>query len=131
MKKLLSFALCAFVLLTALCGCKGDTVYGLSTGSYVLQDTDVPLKPTVSFNTKDKTFTFSYDALSSYLSHGNFEISNGKIIAQTSDGKYTYIFKVIDNEKICFVEKGSSKIIMTPQDTPPSVTEGAEFIFKN
>ncbi len=132
LKKLLSIVFCVLIPLTALCACKDDTVYGISSGAYVLQsETDTPINPTISFDIKDKTFSFTYDPLSSYLSYGSFEITNGKIKAKTDDGKYTYIFKIIDNDKICFVEKGSSKITMTPQSTPPSVSDGAKFIIKN
>lgn len=132
LKKLLSIIFCILIPLTALCACKDDTVYGISSGAYVLQsETDTPIKPTVSFNTDDNTFTFHYDPLSSYLSHGSFEVANSKITAHTDDDKYTYIFKIVDNDTVCFVENGSSEIAMTPQDNPPTVTDGAEFKFEN
>ena len=88
--------------------------------------------PSIDFDLENNTFTFNYDPLSSYLAHGTFRISGGKVIAETDDGKYTYIFEITDNDTLTFIQKGSSEIEIT--DAPdsfriPRVFDGAEFKF--
>lgn len=87
---------------------------------------DLYCTPAVTLNYKDKTFSFSYDVFSSYLSYGTFSEENGKITAVTDDGWYTYIFEVKDEDTIAFVGAGSSAIIMTEGE--PVIKDGSEFI---
>ncbi|MDD3369870.1 MAG: hypothetical protein PHP50_13490 [Lachnospiraceae bacterium] len=63
--------------------------------------------PSISFDTKEKTFVFSYDFLSSYSNYGTYLIQDDEVIATTSDGKYTYTFKIVDDDTISFVEEKS------------------------
>lgn len=129
MKKVVIFLLIISVLMLSFCSCN-KTPYGLSEGIYKAKISDeCALAPTVSFDMQNYTFTFSYDPFSSYLAVGEYEIKNGKVIAETTDGNYTYIFKIIDNDTIAFIEKGSSDIKMTVEGEKPTVTDGTEFIF--
>lgn len=129
MKKFVIFLLIILGIIFSFCSCD-KAVYGLSEGVYkAKQENDDVLTPYVTFDMQNSTFTFSYDPLSSYLSVGKYEIKNGKVTAKTDDGKYTYIFEIIDNDTIAFVEKGSSDIKMTVEDEKSSVVDGTEFIF--
>jgi hypothetical protein len=112
-----------------LSGC-AKTVYGVSEGIYVMQGTqDETPKPAITFNVEERTFSFTYDVLSSYLPCGSWDIEDEKIVAKTDDGKYTYIYEVVDNNTIRFIQKGSSPITTVEGDTP--VTDGAEFTFED
>ena len=128
MKKALWFLIISVLVIVPLCGCGDNAHYGLSEGTYTASvSEEVPFPPRVTFNLSDDTFTFSYDALSSYLAYGTFEISDGRIIAKTDDGKYTYLFRIRDNDTIVFVAEGSSEIVMIQGE--PSVVDGTEFRF--
>ncbi len=110
-------------------GCS-RTVYGVSEGTYVMQGTqDEIQKPAITFNVGKRTFSFTYDILSSYSPYGSWDFEDDNIVAKTDDGKYTYIFEVMDNDTIRFVQKGSSPITTVEGNTP--VTDGAEFAFED
>lgn len=66
--------------------------------------------PTITFDTKEKSFEFVYDPLSAYLNYGTYSIEEDKVIATTSDGKYTYTFKIIDDTIISFMEEESDTV---------------------
>lgn len=83
--------------------------------------------PTISFDTHDKTFQFTYDLLSSYLNYGTYLIQDDEVIATTSDGKYTYTFKIVDDDTISFIAEKSDST-----DTVEGVTVVPnKAIFKN
>lgn len=112
-----------------LSGCT-KTVYGLSDGTYIMQGAqDEPLQPAITFNVEEETFIFKYDILSSYFPHGSWALHDEKLVAKTDDNKYTYIFEVVDNDTIRFVQENSSQITAIKGDTP--VVDGAEFKFKD
>lgn len=128
MKKAILCFIISAVLLISFCGCGSQTVNGLSEGAYICkQDSESVLSPHIRFDFKDNSFTFYFDSLSSYLAIGNFEIEKGQVIAKTDDGKYTYIFDIIDNNTIRFEENGSSEIKMT--DGESVISDGCEFVF--
>lgn len=133
MKKFISTFVCVILLMFALCSCSNKPIYGLSEGCYMLNITsDTYPSPSIDFDLENNTFTFKYDPLSSYFTHGTFRITNGKVIAKTDDGKYTYIFEITDNDTITFIQNGSSEIKTT--NTPdsfrvPKVIDGSEFKF--
>ena len=87
--------------------------------------------PSLTINTLDKTFSFTYDALSSYLSVGTFEISNGILTASTDDGERTYIFSIVDDNTLKFVAKGSFEIKLTDDRIGTLVTDQAMFKLVN
>lgn len=60
----------------------------------------------------DYTFSFSYNPLSSYLPYGRYKIADKKITCSTMDGKYTYIFDVVDDYTVTFNEGESSELEM-------------------
>lgn len=106
---------------------KNQIIYGVSSGTYSVIDEDELLLPNITFDMQNNQFTFTYDFLSSYLNTGKIKIENKKIIATTDDNKYTYIFKIIDNDTIKFVENGSSKVVDLLDNVV--ITDGTEFKF--
>lgn len=86
--------------------------------------------PEVRLNEKDKTFSFSYDTLSSYLPYG--EYSEGeytdKVYLKTSDGKYEYVFDKIDDNTLKFDKEHSSSLDIIDENITPRLEDGAEFI---
>lgn len=128
MKKVILCFVIFAMLFISFCGCKTPPVLGISQGIYTCkQESDSVFYPSIKFDLEDSSFVFSYDPLSSYLPMGNIEIKNGRVIAKTSDRKYTYVFDIIDNDTIRFKEKSSSEIKMT--DGKSVVSDGCEFVF--
>ena len=85
------------------------------------------LLPQVSQNGE---FTFSYDALSSYLSYGNYEIEGNRLIAVTEDQKYHYQFITTDYGALLFDAKNSSEILLTDskQNVDNFMIDGSIFV---
>ena len=106
---------------------QNKAIYGVSSGTYSVIDEDELLLPNITFDMQNNQFTFTYDFLSSYLNTGKIKIENKKIISTTDDNKYTYIFKIIDNDTIKFVENGSSKVVDLVGNVV--ITDGTEFKF--
>ena len=75
-------------------------------------------------------FTFSYDALSSYLSYGNYEIEGNRLIAVTEDQKYHYQFITTDYGALLFDAKNSSEILLTDskQNVDNFMIDGSIFV---
>ncbi len=105
-----------------------DKVYTLSVESTTLSGVFLPK---LSINTNDGTFTFVYDLLSSYLPAGTFEIQNGKLIADTLDGMYRYVFNVVNDNELRFNEKESDKIKVTNEDLSYEIAHGSSFLIGN
>ena len=76
---------------------------------YVYLESPDPMTPTVTLREQDNSFSFSYSVFSSYLAHGNYEISDGELILRTYDGDNVYFFEQTDNGWR-FVANKSSKI---------------------
>ncbi len=76
---------------------------------YVCFDARMSVPPTVTLHRTDKTFTFSYDPLSSYLSVGTYALNDDVLTLRTDDGLYTYVF-YYDNDTLAFVPDASSPL---------------------
>lgn len=57
----------------------------------------------------DKTFSFSYDVLSSYLNHDTYAEDDGQLVLNTDDGKYQYTFEIIEDYTLRFDKKNHRK----------------------
>lgn len=97
---------------------------GYVEGTYISQDSG---KVSISFDWAEKRFSFDYDPLSSYYPAGTIKVEDGVVTATTEDNKYTYIFKIIDNDTICFVQEGSNVVKTVEGETP--VIDGTRFTF--
>ena len=104
---------------------QNKTVYGISEGTYAVSPQDM-YSPQIYFDLQEFEFVLSADPALSYLSVGTFELDE-RIVATTDDGKYTYIFEVVDNNTIRFVQQGSS-VIASPL-SGQAVADGTEFKF--
>ena len=82
----------------------------------------------LTFDPEDSSFSFAYDLLLSYLPHGTYTVSDGKLRAATEDGRFVYIFEVVDDATIRFVQSGSSPT--TTVSGGLAVSDGAEFKLK-
>lgn len=66
------------------------------------------IKPSITLYSEDSSFSFTFSALSSYWPIGEYEITDGKLIATTDDGLNHYVFDIISESKISFNEAESS-----------------------
>ena len=129
----LSLKICfavVILLLASFCGCnKQQKEPELSSGSYMLNQYEgAYMSPVIKLDTEKNTFSFHYDYLSSYYAYGKFTVSGSKVVAETDDGKYTYVFQIKDDETIVFVQKGSSEIKILDEKAQ-QVIDGSEFRF--
>ena len=103
-----------FLFALTLCGCS-NVHYGLSSGTYIMEveedATDIMLlaRPQITFNAKNRTFTARASIASSYLAVGKYTIGNGYVTAKTNDGLYTYVFEIVDNDYIKFMQEKSTE----------------------
>lgn len=123
MKKLyfVGFLLCVMSLI--LSGCKENT-YGLKSGTYEMVDSDENVfTPYLTLDLEDKTYTFTFDVLSSYGNIGSINFSKGNLICKTDDNKNTFVFQIEENNTLKFDATQSSStttvedIIAVPDET--------------
>lgn len=125
-KPLIVFLALICVLFVFLSNCGNQVVYGISGGTYkMVTNTATAFAPAVSFDlTEGQCFQFTFDLLSSYLSVGSVTM-NGHAVCKTDDGKFTYIFEVVDNDTLRFMAKDSSATVRV--DGTTAVPDGALF----
>lgn len=128
MKKYIAFVLAVACALT-LAACKNnkDT---LTSGSYkmvVQEEGDDRITPCFTIDMDKHSFVLSSDLLSSYLPIGTFEISDGILTATTDDGKYQYVFEIIDDETLSFIQDESSHIITISEQFAVPAYSSAQF----
>lgn len=93
----------------------------------VLPDNSDQVAPYLSLDEKNKTFSFVFDFLSSYLPYGTYEINGYILTATTDDKKYTYLFKIKNDNTLEFIEDGSSKIKLIDSSTGVKIYDRAQF----
>lgn len=95
------------------------------TGEYRM---DVPVGilsvPTLILES-DKSFSFSYDLLSSHLPFGIYTFDGMVLTAVTNDGKYHYKFLRKENGVLAFIEEESSPIAYIEDGV--EIKDGTEF----
>lgn len=129
MKRVIVYFVVPFLLLVSCCGCSQKKEPELLSGSYMLsQYMGAYMSPFIDFDTKKNTFSFHYDFLSSYYAHGNFTVNDDKVVAKTDNGKYTYVFRIKNDDTIVFIQEGSSEIDIIDEKAP-QVINGSEFVF--
>ena len=109
MKKLLLSVLILPVLFCVLTGCSNGSKTvneSVSIGVYVMEESEEPLKPSVSLEEGNR-FTFTYSVLSSYIAVGTYEVNGDKLVLKTDDDKYKYVFRVEDGSLIFCAEESS------------------------
>lgn len=140
------FLVCLGVIVI-MCGCttsksNSEIGYTVNTSTETKRDvinkeqvytlkTEDEAKAKIILDEGDKTFSFCYDPLSSYISYG--EYSEGeytdKIYMRTNDGKYEYVFDKEDNGKVLkFDKEHSSNLSIIDENITPDIVDGTEFI---
>ncbi len=128
MKKLFSIVfLCTCM--TALVGCN-KTNESIISGCYQMSissefESNIPK---ISFDTKENTFVFTMDMLSSYIGCGNFTINDNTITAVTYDEEpNVYIFEIIDENNLSFTAIQSSPLLIIDQSIAVPETDSISF----
>lgn len=87
-----------------------EVAYSVIDGTYTMdsEDESQMYSPSVTFSTEDNAFLFTFDVLSSYANHGTYFVENDEVVATTSDEKYVFVFQIIDDAIISFVEDKSA-----------------------
>ena len=75
---------------------KEQTAHQKQYVSYIYHYSPDPLTPSITLCDEDKTFSFMYSGFSSYLCHGEYEITSEGLTLNTDDGKFTYFFEAVD-----------------------------------
>ena len=98
----LALAVCLVIGVCFLTSPKDSVIYGLSSGTYVMDETDaVQILPShVTFRISDSRheFIFMLSPVSSYHMAGDYTINDGFVTC--SDGMYTLVFEIKDNDTI-------------------------------
>lgn len=123
MRKLLPLLLC---LLLAACS---STPIAPQSGVYRMSAPPETIDvPSLLLDAEAGTFSFAYDALSSYLSIGSYEQEGGVLRCLTNDNRYTYLFRVVNETTLAFMAEGSAPVRLTDERLGAPVVDGSVFL---
>ena len=98
----LALAVCLVIGVCFLTAKQDEQIYGLSAGSYVMDEADavqiLPSRVTFRMSGNRHEFVFMLSPISSYYMEGDYTINDGLVTC--SDGTYTLVFKIQDNDTI-------------------------------
>ena len=98
----LALAVCLVIGVCFLTAKQDEQIYGLSAGSYVMDEADavqiLPSRVTFRMSGNRHEFVFMLSPISSYYMAGEFTMNDGFVTC--SDGLYTLVFKMKDNDTI-------------------------------
>lgn len=98
----LALAACLVIGVCFLTAKQDEQIYGLSAGSYVMDEADavqiLPSRVTFRMSGSRHEFVFMLSPISSYYMAGDYTINDGFVTC--SDGTYTLVFKIQDNDTI-------------------------------
>lgn len=98
----LALAVCLVIGVCFLTAKQDEQIYGLSAGSYVMDEADavqiLPSRVTFRMSGNRHEFVFMLSPISSYYMAGDYTINDGLVTC--SDGTYTLVFKIQDNDTI-------------------------------
>lgn len=120
MKKTVAVLVLLMIISMLLMGCTAGDV---QTGTYELKTAEDRVRPFIRLRDNGE-FLFVHSFLSSYLNIGEYEVKGGKLILETSDGNYTYSFRIRKNTLI-FLADESSELKLTE-----GVGDGSVFVLK-
>ena len=103
MRKILLILFVFSIGVSSISGCT-KTKYRVSDGVYKSEQSSLVY---IQFDIEKEEFTFVHTSCSSYLPHGNFDCTNGRIIAENE--KDTYVFEILDDETIVFLKDESAE----------------------
>lgn len=97
-----ALAVCLVIGVCFLTAKQDEQIYGLSAGSYVMDEADavqiLPSRVTFRMSGSRHEFVFMLSPISSYYMAGDYTINDGLVTC--SDGTYTLVFKIQDNDTI-------------------------------
>lgn len=105
-------------------------VYPNLSGEYVMVTDNVEeniVLPKITYNDYTKEFVFTYDFLSSYLPIGKVKQEGKKMIMETEDKKYKYVFEIINTYTLKFIASESSSTKLTNDSIGIEVEDGTIF----
>ena len=98
----LALAVCLVIGVCFLTAKQDEQIYGLSAGSYVMDEADavqiLPSRVTFRMSGSRHEFVFMLSPISSYYMAGDYTIND--CLVTCSDGTYTLVFKIQDNDTI-------------------------------
>lgn len=147
----LALAVCLVIGVCFLTAKQDEQIYGLSAGSYVMDEADavqiLPSRVTFRMSGNRHEFVFMLSPISSYYMAGDYTINDGLVTC--SDGTYTLVFKIQDNDTIVlqipdqdglhmsglFIPNGTEFYYEAPDDSrlifykqePPAGAQRADF----
>lgn len=77
---------------------------------------------------EDGTFRFSFDLLSSYGNFGDYTQEEDVVTCTTHDGRYTFRFQVLAEDRLAFLKEGSSPVTYFDTYFATPVTDLMEFV---
>lgn len=89
-------------------------LYGFLDGEYMIESEEDlgSLITTLQFDLEEHTCMFPQSIFSSVYPGGTFRIKDDKVLVKGYGGKDTYIFEIVDDETLRFVQEGSSEILL-------------------
>ena len=123
MRKLLPLLCCLLLM-----GCAPRATAPRSGVYHMSAPPETIVVPALALDTEAGTFSFSFDALSSYLPIGRCEQDGGVLRCLTDDGLYTYLFRVVNETTLAFIAEGSAPVRLTDERLGAPVVDGSVFL---
>lgn len=124
----LALAVCVIIGVCFLTAKQEQQIYGLSAGSYVMDEADavqiLPSRVTFRMSGNRHEFVFMLSPISSYYMAGEFTMNDGFVTC--SNGQYTLVFKIQDNDTIVLQIPNQDGLHMNGQFIP----NGTEFYYE-
>lgn len=87
--------------------------------------------PALTLDAEAGTFLFAYDGFSSYLPAGAYTQDGAVLSCRTDDGRYTYLFRVVNETTLAFIAEGSADMTLIDERSGAPVVEGSVFLLGN
>ncbi len=80
------------------------------TRVYMYDDCDELMKPAITLNVQEGTFSFFFSAVSSYYATGLYVMEDDVLILNTNDGDFIYVFDMVGETLVFDAEKSSKTL---------------------
>lgn len=131
-KRLIVVSLAAVLIAGAAIGLlsrREDTA--IASGVYLRQTAEGRLVADPKLIVDGQTFHFVPNAYSSYAGIGAYRIEKNSMTAETDDGRYRYVFNVVDGETLELIPGQSTVETFNGKEIIPVSGENVRFILKN
>ena len=123
MRKLLILLLCL-----TLAACASHPVAPRGGHYHMSAPPETLIVPSLTLDAEAGTFLFFYDGFSSYLPVGAYEQDGDVLRCRTDDGRYTYLFRVVNGTTLAFIADGSADVSLIDERSGAPVLEGSVFL---